>query len=1275
MEGGSRKLEFPVKKVIKRDGRVVDFDPSRIREAIRKAMVHVNRYDEESLRKVVNHVLELIAEKYGAEKIPHVEEIQDIVELSLVKFDLYEVAKAYILYRKEREKIREEKKKILEKDYVDEVDKAFSLNALRLMASRYLLKDEEGKLREDPKHMFQRVAALIVISDMLHDPEIFDKNYGQRKHPHEDFSPEEYEGKLGLGRKPDGSYEVTWNRWHLERMKALYDELNEERAMKCSWSEFLKMLEDGKFEKYYRNFKEYYDLMVGKKFMPNSPTLFNAGTRLGQLSACFVLHIDDNLESIMRAAQDAALIFKSGGGVGINYSRLRPEGDIVFSTFGVASGPVSFMRIIDVVTDVVKQGGKRRGANMGILEVWHPDVETFIKSKEREGFLENFNISVLLTPDFWRHYEVGEPYPLVNPRDGKVWRKVDPRRLLRTIAEMAWKTGDPGVLFLDNMNKRNIFLEKLGPIRSTNPCVTGDARIPTDYGLIKLSELCELYRSDDRVRILTDDRALGEALIQQSGVITKMAVKLLRTPSATHRRPLKIVKSGVKDVYEIVTSHGYKLKATPDHKVLTERGWIRVSDLRKGDRLFIQPSGCFGKYGSTELGRILGWLVGDGQIDDDGRVTLWFYGKDKELATIIAEDVKKILGRSVRINEAKDRDACYIVSRSLGRLLRETLGIHERLSVPEIVFKGSREMQKGFLQALFTADGTILFSKGGCSIRLTSISKKLLEEVQLLLLNFGIVSKIYENRRRAQVRLLPDGRGGLKKYWCEAYHELSIDKENRDKFAEQIGFLDETRQRKLEKWIKSKKRKSNRECFVTTVKNIRYAGKEEVYDVVEPVTRSFIANGICVHNCGEQPLYPFESCNLGSINVYAFVKRDFNGVEIDWDELARVVKLAVRFLDNVIDVNKYPLKQIEYRTKRSRRIGLGVMGVADALFALGIPYNSEEGFSFMSRLAEFIAYHAYLASAELARERGPFPLYWESAYPRGEMPVEGFYHPEWWTLDWSKVIEEIKRHGIRNSHVMTVAPTGSISMLVDASSGLEPQFALVYEKRVTVGTFYYIDAEFERQLKERGLYNDTILKKIADNGGSVQGLEEIPEDLREVFLTAYDIPWWDHIRAQYEFQKWIDASVSKTINMPAWVSVDDVLKAYLFAYKLGLKGLTIYRDTSKAAQVLVTPSQRSSRYVALTPNKTIELMRSLGVEPPRPEAEEVNDAERKKRMLQLVYAGEEPSSVEPRAEREPASKPLIKSYEKCPECGSPNLHYQEGCVKCLDCGWTSCIIT
>ncbi len=896
MKEQSRKLEFPVKKVIKRDGRVVDFDPTRIREAIRKAMVHVNRYDEGSLNKVVDHVLQLIAEKYGAEKIPHVEEIQDIVELSLVKFDLYEVAKAYILYRKERERIRDEKMKILEKDYVDEVDKAFSLNALRLMASRYLMRDEDGKLRETPKQMFQRIAALIVISDILYDPWIFDKDFGQKEHPHEEFSPEDFEGKLGLGRRPDGSYEITWNKWHLERMKALYDELNREGGMKCSWSSFLKMLSEGVFDKYYQLFLQYYDLMVSKRFMPNSPTLFNAGSRLGQLSACFVLHIDDNLESIMEASKDAALIFKSGGGVGINYSRLRPEGDIVFSTFGVASGPVSFMRIIDTVTDVVKQGGKRRGANMGILEIWHPDIEIFIRSKESEGFLENFNLSVLITPDFWENYEDGKPYPLRNPRDGTVWRTIDPTRLLKMIAEMAWRTGDPGVLFQDNMNKHNIFLEKLGPIRSTNPC-------------------------------------------------------------------------------------------------------------------------------------------------------------------------------------------------------------------------------------------------------------------------------------------------------------------------------------------------------------------------------------------GEQPLYPFESCNLGSINVYAFIRYGDEGPYMDWNGLAETVRLAIRFLDNVIDVNKYPLEQIKYRTKRSRRIGLGIMGLADLLFALKIPYNSEEGFNFMSKLAEFIAYHAYLASVELAKERGPFPLYWESSYPKGELPIEGFYHPEQWTQDWSKLVEEIKKNGIRNSHLTTVAPTGSISMLVDVSSGLEPQFALVYEKRVTVGTFRYIDVEFERQLKEHGLLNDTILKKVAENGGSIQGLKEIPEDMKKVFLVAYDIPWWDHIRAQYEFQKWVDASVSKTINMPAWVSVEDVLKAYLLAYKLGLKGLTIYRDTSKSAQVLVTPSQRAARYIAITPNKTLELMKGLGIEPPSLEAEEISDVERKKRMLQVIYSGEESERIGSEVEKRSGAKSPAARYEKCPECGSPNLHYQEGCVRCLDCGWTSCLIT
>ncbi|MEM0445137.1 MAG: adenosylcobalamin-dependent ribonucleoside-diphosphate reductase [Nitrososphaerota archaeon] len=882
------KMEgYPVKKVIKRDGRVVAFDQRRIREAIKKAMLSVDKYDEVLLDRVVEYVLQVIAEKYGSERIPHVEDIQDIVELALVRFDLYEVAKSYILYRKQRERVRKEKMIILETDYLDEVDKRFSVNALRLMASRYLLKNEEGRLAERPKQMFQRVAALAVIPDILYDPLIFDKDAKQEVHVQEPFEPESWGGKIGLGKSGD-EYQVYWNKWHLDRMKRLYDHLNSKRMMRYPWSVFWNMLLSGAFDHHYEDYLSYYNLMVEKKFMPNSPTLFNAGARLGQLSACFVLPIEDDIESIMRAATEAAIIFKSGGGIGINYSKLRPEGDVVFSTSGVASGPVTFMRIIDTVTEVVKQGGKRRGANMGILEVWHPDVEKFIRAKEKEGFLENFNISVMIDDKFMEALEKNEPYESRNPRDGKVWGARDPSRIFNLIAEMAWRTADPGVLYLDNINRRNVLRKVMGDIRCTNPCA-------------------------------------------------------------------------------------------------------------------------------------------------------------------------------------------------------------------------------------------------------------------------------------------------------------------------------------------------------------------------------------------EEPLYEYESCNLGSINLYAFVKISGKGREIDWDALREAVKTAYRFLDNVVDINNYPLPSISEMSKNTRRVGLGFMGLADLLFFLRVPYNSEEGFNLMQRITEFIAYHAYKESVERAKTRGPFPLYWQSGYTRGQLPLEGFYHRELWTLDWDRIAEDVKIHGIRNSFILSIAPTGSISMLVDTSSGLEPVFALIYEKHVTVGVFHYIDPEFENYLKEAGLYNEQVFKTVADNGGSIQGLELFPEEARRVFVVAYDVPWWDHVRAQYHVGLWVDASVSKTINMPSWVTVEDVKNAYLFAYKLGLKGITIYRDLSKSTQVLVTPSQRESRYITPVINNTPDIMRSLGIEV-KTAVKAVGESTAKQVRAVVGYAAEGPLvNVEVEGGGE--------HFFACPECKGKNLVWQEGCVRCVDCGWTSCIIS
>ncbi|MDF2738030.1 MAG: nrdZ, partial [Nitrososphaeraceae archaeon] len=362
-------------KIKKRDGRVVNFDESKIAQAIYKALIATGKPNFQLAEQLVNKVLKkmtLNSTSFDKSFIPSVEDVQDIVESILIEEGLSDTAKAYILYRHERRKIREDKIKILNKKNLDEIDKDFDINSLRVLSSRYLLRNENNEIIEAPKQMFERVAILVAITDLLHDPLIFhlaggyDQNTTEATAYYNKIS--DFDLKLKIG-----SYYL--NKYHFESIIRLYTQLASKGQMKTSFKDLLKLIFQGKFSSYEDRIKEYYDLMVSKDFLPNTPTLMNAGARLGQLSACFVLDMPDDMEKIMKTSSDAAMIFKSGGGVGINYSDLRPEGDIVASTSGVASGPASFMRIIDTITDVVKQGGKRRGANMGILEVWHPDIE------------------------------------------------------------------------------------------------------------------------------------------------------------------------------------------------------------------------------------------------------------------------------------------------------------------------------------------------------------------------------------------------------------------------------------------------------------------------------------------------------------------------------------------------------------------------------------------------------------------------------------------------------------------------------------------------------------------------------------------------------------------------------------------------------------------------------------------------------------------------------------------------------------------------------------
>ncbi len=886
-----------IKYVRKRDGRIVDFDLERITNAIFRAAQEVGGKDKELARKLAREVERKLVEEYGANYIPSVEEIQDMVEKTLIENGHAKTAKAFIIYRQKRAEIREEKKKILNKKALDEVDKKFSVNALRVLASRYLIRDDDGNIVESPKELFQRVALLMALPEILHDPRIFDKKGGHKvplKLAHYKKNLDRWDKVLKIGK-------YTLTKYHFERFLNAYEELAREGKMKVGFGELIQMIIDGKFNDYEKIADEFYELMVNQDFMPNTPTLVNAGRKLGMLSACFTLDVEDDMDSIMKLAWDVAKIHKAGGGTGMNFSKLRPKGDRVGSTKGTASGPVSFMRIIDTVTDVVKQGGVRRGANMGILEVWHPDIYEFITMKQKDGVFENFNISVGIWEDFWKALKEGKPYPLTNPRTGKPVKTADPSDLFQQLSYSAWLRADPGILFFDNINRRNVLMPARNgePIRVTNPC-------------------------------------------------------------------------------------------------------------------------------------------------------------------------------------------------------------------------------------------------------------------------------------------------------------------------------------------------------------------------------------------GEEPLYPYESCNLASINVANFVKEVDGKPVFDWERFREVVRKVTRALDNIITMNNYPLEIIDKRTKEVRRIGLGIMGLADALFQLGIRYNSREGYAFMGQLAENLTYYAYKESIKLAEERGPFPLFEKSDYTKGEMPIEGFYHRDWWTLDWDSLVKEIQEKGLRNAMVTTNAPTGSISMIADTSNGIEPIFSLVYEKRVTVGNFFYVDKVLERKLKKLGLFNDEILKKVAKNYGSVQGLEEIPEEIRNVFVTSMDIHWVDHLIAQATLQRWITDSISKTINMPNDVTVEDVKQAYLLAHELGCKGVTVYRDGSKARQVLNVTSEEREKRFKITPTKyALEIIDGILKEKPwlRRYITILPKQTSQKQEPKPLSIGPVMSPPQAREERAYKVTNTGKEVETCPVCGSENIVYEAGCVVCKDCGWSECLIS
>ena len=990
---------------------------------------------------------------------------------------------------------------------------ALSGNAAVVLEERYLARDEEGRVVETPAGMFERIARFIASADF---------NYGKS---HDEVS-------------------ATATR--------------------------------------------FYEMMASLDFMPNSPTLMNAGRPLGQLAACFVLPVGDSMEDIFDAIKNMALIHKSGGGTGFSFSRLRPKNSLVRSSAGQATGPVGFLRVYDKAFGEVAQGGTRRGANMAVLRVDHPDVEEFIACKTDEGAISNFNISVGITDAFMCAVEADADWELVFPdvKDPRysafhgtleqakamglslvTHKTVRARDLFNKIVRQAHHNGEPGVLFLDAANRHNP-VPHLYDLEATNPCVTGDTLIYTESGLQRADELADAGTAQ---QVVTDARFGQPALMPASPVF----------------------KTGVKDVFRLMTHQGYELRLTADHRVMTSRGWVCASDLRPGDRVHIlNRKGGFGSAGTLEEGQILGWLVGDGTINVV-RAVLSFFGDEKQtLAPHFASAVNSVVDQPIRsraypigVVELPERDEARVMSTRL-RTWAASHGLSEQAKhlVPDSVLRGNQDMQRGFLQALFTADGQVNDGgEKGCSVRLSSSHLELLKDVQRLLLNFGIACRIYENRRPGGYRAMPDGHGGQKEYFHLPQHDLAISRTNLERFGSEIGFLSEAKQTRLADYLSRMVRGPYQESFMATVLAVEPDGREAVYDLNQPDTHSFIANGLVVHNCGEQFLGPYENCCLGSVNLAQHFGTDGT---LDWEKLRHSVELATRFLDNVVDANAYvpAVPQLKESAHRARRIGLGIMGLGDLMYHAGVRYGSPEGQEFAAQVMEFVRYHSMLTSVELAKQRGAFPASSGSIYDPQDLkwtPPQSIvpYMHDWGrpALDWDGIVKGICTYGIRNAAQTTVAPTGTIATVAGCEGyGCEPVFALAYIRHVNDNgkdlQLAYTSPQFSQALIAAGL-DEAARQRIVDKvmeTGSCQGIAEAPAHIQDTFVVSSDITAEEHVRMQAAMQAFVDNSLSKTVNFPAGATEEDVATAYLLAWKLGAKGITVYVTGSREVVVLET---------------------------------------------------------------------------------------------------------